>query len=127
MPLNKSTLTQKVSELKKNMKKKNFKQSIELQMSLKDLDLKKTESRMEFPVEIPHPITKPVKICVIASGDLAARAKKTGAELTISGDCRHGRMAPLAKSRKSTVAFPVDIWAASNVILKVGPVTVTPD
>jgi len=83
MPVKKDTLTQKVTELKKSTPKRNFKQSIELLMSLKDLDLKKPESRMELSVEMPHPIEKLVKICVVASGDLAVRAKNAGADLVL--------------------------------------------
>ncbi|MEM2901855.1 MAG: 50S ribosomal protein L1 [Candidatus Bathyarchaeia archaeon] len=96
MPIQKSVLTQKIVELKKSVPKRNFKQSIELLMSLKGLDLKKPESRMEFSVEMPYPIGKPVKVCVIATGDLALKAKGSGADLVLD----RGELDELAKDRK---------------------------
>jgi large subunit ribosomal protein L1 len=96
MPLQKSILTQKIIELKENTPKRNFKQSIELLLTLKGLDLKKPESRLDFSVEMPHPIGKPVKVCVIATGDLALKAKGGGADLVLD----RGELDELAKDRK---------------------------
>lgn len=69
-----------LKELKEKTHKRNFKQSIELSFRLKDIDLRRPENRINEVVELPHPINKPVKVCVIASGDLAIRAKRAGAD-----------------------------------------------
>ncbi len=62
------------------MKKRNFTQSIDLSFKLKDIDLKKPENRINEAIELTHPLKKPVKVCVIASGDLALRSKNAGAD-----------------------------------------------
>ena len=66
-----------IANARKNSTKRNFKQSFELIINLKDLDLEKPESRIYEIVELPNALSnKKRKICVIASGDLALRATK---------------------------------------------------
>ncbi len=80
MTPSKEAFTEALKELKKKTPKRNFKQSIELSFKLKDLDLRRPENRINETVELPHPINKPIKVCVIASGDLALRARNAGAD-----------------------------------------------
>jgi large subunit ribosomal protein L1 len=77
---NKAAFLKTVKELKEKTTKRNFTQSIELSFKLKELDLKRPENRINEAIELPHQINKPVKICVIASGDLVLRAKKAEAD-----------------------------------------------
>lgn len=86
MPLPKENLLNAVEEMKKNSPKKKFKQAIELVIGLKEIDLKKTESRISETVALPNPLEKPVKVCFIATGDLAVRAKREGADLILGRD-----------------------------------------
>jgi large subunit ribosomal protein L1 len=51
-----------------------------LSFKLKEIDLKRPENRINEAIELPHQLNKPVKVCVIASGDLALRAKNEGAD-----------------------------------------------
>jgi large subunit ribosomal protein L1 len=82
LPVPKESLIEAVKALR-NSPKRNFLQSIELLISLKDVDLKKPESKINELIELPHPLTKPIKICVFATGDLALKAKKAGADLVL--------------------------------------------
>ncbi len=66
---------QKALELKR---KRNFKESVDLIVVLKDIDLKGPEGRIREVVELPHPPKKEVTICVVADGDMALQAKKMG-------------------------------------------------
>ena len=77
------SITKAVGEAKKNAAKRNFKQSVELILSLRDIDMKKPESRISEFVELPNAISKPVKVCIFATGDLAVRAQKAGADRVI--------------------------------------------
>ena len=86
MPLPKESLLNAVEEMKKNSPKKKFKQAIELVIRLKDIDLKKQESKISETIVLPNPLEKPVKVCFIATGDLAVRAKKGGADLVLGRD-----------------------------------------
>jgi len=84
--LPKESLLNAVEEMKKNSPKRKFKQAIELVIRLKDIDLKKQESKISETIVLPNPLEKPVKVCFIATGDLAVRAKKGGADLVLGRD-----------------------------------------
>jgi len=86
-----------LEELRKH-EKRNFKQSLELIIKLKDLDLKKPENRLNQVVVLSHPIGKPIKVCVIAGGDLALKSKEAKADLVIGRD----QLEELAKDKKSS-------------------------
>ena len=59
-------------------RKRNFKESVDMVVVLKDINLKGPEGRIREVVELPHPPKKEVKICVVADGDVALQAKKMG-------------------------------------------------
>lgn len=60
-----------------NNEKRNFLQSVELYVKLREIDLKKPENRFSLQVELPNfPSSKENKIAVITSGVLLAQAKK---------------------------------------------------
>lgn len=73
-----------VKEAKEKAKERKFKESVDLSISFKNLDLKKPENRISTEITLPHPINKPVKVCVIASGDLEVRAKNEGVDAVLS-------------------------------------------
>lgn len=78
-------LQELVDQALKSMKKRNFAQSIDLIISLRDFDVNKPESRINEIVELPHP-PKKAKVCIIASGELATAAKNAGADKIIDKD-----------------------------------------
>lgn len=83
MSLDSKALLETVKEAKNKTEKRKFTQSIDLIISLRDIDMKKPESRIQESVELPHVIGKQSKVCVIATGDLALRARRAGADLII--------------------------------------------
>lgn len=80
MPLNQETILTAVKEAREKSGKRNFNQSIELILKLQDIDMKSPESRIRENVELPHVSEKTNKICVIASGELALKARKAKAD-----------------------------------------------
>lgn len=84
MPLQRDSLLNSVEEMKKNSPKRKFKQSVEVVMRLKEIDLKKQERRITESIQLPNPVGKAIKVCFIAAGDLAVRAKSAGADLILS-------------------------------------------
>ncbi len=56
--------------------KRRFKQSVDLTVVLKDVDLKSPQGRIREIVFLPHPPRKHVKVCVVADGDMALKAKE---------------------------------------------------
>jgi large subunit ribosomal protein L1 len=87
MPLDQKTILDAVKEAKEKGKGRNFTQSVELVINLKDIDMKKPEGRIRERVELPHsPVGKTNKICVIASGELALKARRVKADMVMGRD-----------------------------------------
>ncbi|MCW3974883.1 MAG: 50S ribosomal protein L1 [Candidatus Bathyarchaeota archaeon] len=84
MPLDKKELTKALEEMIESKKKRGFEQSVELIVKLRNIDLKKTENRINETIELPNGIGKPTKVCVMASGDLALKARNAKAEMVMS-------------------------------------------
>jgi len=83
MPLDQKTISAAVKEVKEKSEKRNFTQSIELVLSLKDIDMKSSEGKIQEVIELPYSSEKQNKICVIASGELALKARRANADLVI--------------------------------------------
>lgn len=83
MSLDPKAITTAVKEAKEGSKKRNFVQSVEMIITLRDVDMKKPESKIQEYVELPYTSQKKAKVCVIAGGDLALRAKRAGADLVL--------------------------------------------
>jgi large subunit ribosomal protein L1 len=73
--MNKEAIIKAIRKAKK-CKKRNFVQSVDLIVNLKHIDLKKPTNHISGQVTLPAGRGKPVKIGVIAEGDLAVKAKK---------------------------------------------------
>ena len=84
--VNINKVTKAVEEAKRLAKPRNFRQSVELIIKLKDVDVRQPENRINEIVTLPYKPNKDIKICVIAQGDLALKAKDAGADLVLSRD-----------------------------------------
>jgi large subunit ribosomal protein L1 len=83
MPLDQKTILAAVKEAKEKSEKRKFNQSIELILKLHDVDMKSPEGKIQEVLELPHALEKPNKICVIASGEFAMKAKNADADRVI--------------------------------------------
>lgn len=83
MPLDQKTILNAVKEAKEKSQKRKFNQSVELVLKLQDIDMKAPESKIQEVIELPYAPEKPNKIYVIASGELALKARKANADLVI--------------------------------------------
>ena len=63
LPLLRENVIKAVEEMKRSSLKRNFKQSVELIVRLRDIDVKKSESRISETIELPNPVEKPIKGC----------------------------------------------------------------
>lgn len=82
--INESQLTEMIKEAKGGNKKRKFKQSLELIMIFKDIDVKKGFSINET-VQLPK-TSSPASVCVMASGDMGLKAKNAKADKVIDND-----------------------------------------
>jgi len=77
-------LAQMISETKKGQKQRKFKQSVELIMVFRDIDVKKGFAINET-VQLPRKLSQPASVCVVASGDLGLKAKSANADRIVDG------------------------------------------
>ena len=99
-----------VKEAKEQAKPRNFTQSIDVIINIKDIDVRRPENRFNEELALPNGRGKPIKIGVIADGELAVSAKNAGIDLVISKD----DLQELGKDRKAAkkVVNSVDSFIA---------------
>lgn len=74
-----------VKKALESSKERHFKESIEMAINLKNIDLSNPKNRIDVEVSLPKGRGKPVKIGVFASGELAVKSKDV-ADVVISPD-----------------------------------------
>lgn len=96
--LSKNQIQEQVSKARaEDYGKRNFRQSFELVLKLKDIDVKKLDLNINEVVFLPNKFSEDAKICVFASGDNALRAQKAGADRVIEG----GELDRLASEKRN--------------------------
>lgn len=68
-----------VEKARENSPSRNFEQSFDLAVNLRELDLNRPDERVQTRVQLPNGIGTR-KVMVFASGDLALRARRAGAD-----------------------------------------------
>lgn len=81
--ITKNQIVSLVKAARSNAHKRNFKQSFELIITLKDIDFKKQNVAINEVIPLPFYSGQQPKICFICGGDLALRAKKAGVDLVL--------------------------------------------
>jgi len=104
-----------IKEAKATDKERKFKQSIELIMVFKDIDVKKGFSINET-IQLPK-TNSPAAICVMASGDMGLKAKKAKADKVIDNDELTRLAANKRESRKLINSF--DFFLADTKLMPV--------
>ncbi|MCF0225908.1 MAG: 50S ribosomal protein L1 [Methanobrevibacter sp.] len=99
-----------VKKAKGESKPRNFTQSMDVIINVRDLDVKKPENRFNEEVTLPNGRGKDVKIGVIADGELIVQAKNAGVDLVINKE----DLEALGKDRKAAkkAANSVDFFIA---------------
>lgn len=80
-----SQIKELVKRAREGATKRNFSQSAELTLVLKDIDVKKGFNLNETVV-LPHKPSRLPTICVIASGEMGMKAKRAGVERVMEAD-----------------------------------------
>ena len=74
-----------IQEAKKGEKERKFKESLELYITLKDIDVKKGFALNEV-IQLPNQMSKPAAVCVMATGDMGLKAKDAKADEVMDND-----------------------------------------
>jgi large subunit ribosomal protein L1 len=121
MSINTNNFKDALKELKKKNIGRKFNQTIELIVNLRDIDLKKPEGKIQQTVELPYKINKKVNVCVFATGDLALRAKRSGADLVLDQEEIENLANDKKKQRKiaNKMDFFISITPFMSIVGKV--------
>jgi large subunit ribosomal protein L1 len=115
MPLDQKTILNAVKEAREKSEKRKFNQSVELILKLQEIDMKSPEARIQEVVELPHALEKPNKICVIASGELAMKARKANADHVVERSELEGLAGKKQEMRK--IANEYDFFIAEAPLM----------
>ena len=90
-----------VKEAKEQSKPRNFTESVDIIINVRDLDVKKPENRFSEEVVLPKGRGKQVKLGVIADGELIVQAKEAGVALVLNKQ----DLEELGKDRKQVSVY----------------------
>jgi large subunit ribosomal protein L1 len=105
---------------------RNFSESVDLAINLKNVDMSKPENRVDEEIILPSGLGKSITIAVFAKGDIAQRAKIAGAEMIIEPELIEDFQSDKTKARElannvdffiSEVAYMPSIAKALGPIL----------
>jgi large subunit ribosomal protein L1 len=97
MSLPTDKITKAVEKARELSPARNFEQSFDLAINLRELDMNRPDNRVNIRFQLPNGIGAR-KVLVFASGDLALRSRRAGADDVIEPD----ELAQLAADKKAT-------------------------
>lgn len=110
------TTLQAVKKALENSKKRNFTETVDISINLKDIDLSVPKNRIQDDVILPHGRGRQVKVCVIGGSELVSKAK-TVADRTLTAD-ELGKIADDKKAAKK-MAGEFDYFIAEASLMPV--------
>lgn len=117
MSLDTKKILEAVKQAKEKSEKRKFSQSMELIINLRDIDMKKPEAKIQENIELPHTPKKKTRICVIATGELALKAKKANIELVLGKTDLEALVTD--KKRQKQIANNHDIFFAEVSLMPI--------
>ena len=115
MPLDKKTIVDAIKQAKEKSGGKKFNQTVDLILNIQEVDMKAPEGKIQEVVELPHATGKPNKVCVVASGELAMKAKNSNADKVIE----RGDLEALAGKKKDLrkLASECDVFVSEAPLM----------
>ncbi len=112
--MEKKNILKTIKELKEKSQKRNFNQTYDLIITLKDLDLKKPEHQVDFFQTLHYPKGKKVKVCALIGPEMEAAAKNAVDKYILVDD-----FPKYAKDKKTTkkLAGQFDFFIAQATIM----------
>jgi large subunit ribosomal protein L1 len=100
--MEKSQILEAVSRVRAESKGRKFTQSIDLAISLRDVNLKDPSKRFRAEILIPYQLSKQVNLCVIGDDAIVAQAQEAGVKFTLT-ELEVENLAKNAKEAKSYI------------------------
>jgi large subunit ribosomal protein L1 len=110
MSIETNDLKAAIKEIREKSAKRNFNQTVELIINLRDIDMKQPEGKLQERVELPHSLGKKVTVCVLADGDMALRARRGGADMVL--DSSEIQSLSTDKKKQRQIAKNTDVFVA---------------
>jgi len=73
-----------VKQLLGDSPERNFRESVDLAINLRNLDMSQPKNRVDEGIILPHGLGKSRKVAVFAKGDVGLKAKEAGADYVLS-------------------------------------------
>jgi large subunit ribosomal protein L1 len=124
MPLDKKSLLDAVKQAKEQSGKKKFVQTVDFIVDIKEIDMKAPEGKITEVVELPHLSAKPNKICFVASGELALKARRANADNVIERTDLDGLAGKKKELRK--IASDYDVFVSEASLMQIVGKTLGP-
>ena len=115
MPLDNKTISEALKQAKAQSGERKFNQTVDLILDITEIDMKAPESKIQEVVELPHETGKPNKVCVIASGEFAFKAKNAKADFVLDRADLEGLAGKKKDLRK--LASTYDIFIAEAPLM----------
>jgi large subunit ribosomal protein L1 len=112
MPLDNKTLLEAIKQAKTKSGGKKFNQAVDMILDITEIDMKAPEGKIQEVVELPRPTGKPNKICVVASGEFALKARNAQADYVIEKADLEGLAGKKKDLRKLAEAYDVFVSEA---------------
>ena len=114
--VNESEIVTLIQEAKKGERERKFKESLELYITLKDIDVKKGFALNEV-IQLPKQMSKPAAVCVMATGDMGLKAKDAKADEVMDND----HLSKLAEDKRASrkVINKYDFFLADTKLMPV--------
>lgn len=84
MPASTENLLSAIKQMREASPKRKFEQGVDVIITLRGVDPKKPEGRITEDVVLPHQVGELKKVLAFAEGELARRARDSGADLVLS-------------------------------------------
>ena len=115
--MNNKEVEEALKKAKDISQKRNFKQTIDLIINLKELNLKSSDNQLNLFMTLPHPTGKQVKVCGLVGPELADHAKEVFDNVVNADDFdKYAKDAKLTKKLADDYDYFV---AQANIMPKV--------
>ena len=79
-------LIEAIEKMKEQSPSRNFLESVDISINLRDINLQDPSKRFQIDVQLPNPVEKEVSVCILAEGAQLVEAQSAGAARVIDKD-----------------------------------------
>jgi large subunit ribosomal protein L1 len=112
MPLDNNTVLEAIKKAKAQSGGKKFNQTIDMILDIQEIDMKAPEGKIQEVVELPKVTGKPNKVCIVASGEFALKARNAQADFVLEKADLEGLTGNKKELRKLATTYDIFVVEA---------------